>query len=689
MSGRNQTPATTRQTRSRAQTPLPALPTRQSHAYGAQGKAAIASQVNTTQSGFQNAFANNTRKRGTTREPTRDPSPEGAAPSNNNRFRKKTKAPELVPRAETYVDDEPEVEDEPALEQERAPKTNGFAWNGPGRQAILESTPDDARPATSLQNSALYTASHGPPPPPPPPPRQPTDPFGRNPERQEAHARPERFQPNSFMVFIHTLPRYLRRLVSDANGLKGILSIVLLTIAALIAMARLPLPNSLAQLRHHALVETAWIIGLPGYSSPKELQLRWEMFLNDDAFWDLLPPNQTIPSLQYGINAHFKSRLDKADNATEAMRQTIAVQQAAIAELQRILPRTIVTEEVDGEWQIPAHFWKALSDKMTRPSDSSEIWDHFIQSNEEKLQAVFLGVLDQEMDNVASRHQLVSKDAFQAAMVANNRLMEEEMAETLHKFRTEILTEARDVAKDTLEKSEIMAMARANIAALGNANVVYNTDKALRQVNYLSVGSGAAIDPRTTSKTQHPSNTWYYWLGTKFGIWTQVPNPPSSAIQAWDETTQCWCSANSTEHRAQLGVRLSRKIWPTELTIEHAPAMATRNIAAAPKDFEVWFELDPAEADRIYEEIGGKTSRFAGDRPCSSTPPDDLRPWACLMTDWYDIDSHNFVQSFKFFPDMQSHGISTNRVVFRVTDNWGADHTCMYRWRLAGEEVPQ
>ncbi|KXT16574.1 hypothetical protein AC579_6299 [Pseudocercospora musae] len=682
MSVRNQTPATTRQTRSRAQTPLPALPTRQSHAYGAQGKAAIASQVNTTQSGFQNAFANNTRKRGTTRDPTRDPSLGVLVPSNNSRFRSKTQASEPVPQ------EEPHVDDEPVSEEERPPKTNGFDWTVTGRRRVMESTPDDARPATSLQNSALYAASQGPPPPPPPPPSQQTEPPSRTLERQEGHGRAERFQPNSFMVFIHTLPRYLRRIMSDTNsGLKGILSIVLLTIAALIAMARLPLPHSLAQLRHHALMETAWIIGLPGYSSPKELQLRWDMFMNDDSFWDLLPPNQTIPSMQYGINAHFKSRLEKADNATEAMRHTIAVQQAAISELQRILPHTIVTEEANGEWQIPAHFWKALSDKMTRPSDSSEIWDHFIQSNEEKLQAMILGVLDREMDDVATRHRLVSKDAFQAAMVANNRLMEEEMGETLRSFRTEILTEVRDVAKDTLEKSEVMAMARANIAALGNANVVFNTDKALRQVNYLSPGNGAAIDPHTTSKTKQPHDGWWYKLHAKIGWLTQYPNPPSAAIQPWEENTQCWCSANSSEHRAQLGVRLGYTIFPTELTIEHAPALATRDIAAAPKDFEVWVELDPAEAPRIYEDLGGQISRFSGDRPCSSTPPDDVRAWVCLMTDWYDTSSHNFVQSFKFYPDMQSYGISTSRVVIRVTDNYGADHTCMYRWRLTGEDV--
>ncbi|KXT01793.1 hypothetical protein AC578_1980 [Pseudocercospora eumusae] len=666
MSGRNQTPATTRQTRSRAQTPLPALPTRQSHAYGAQGKAAIASQVNTTQSGFQNAFANNTRKRGTTREPTRDPSPEAAAPSNNSRFRKKTKAPEPVPLEEPHVSDEPEVEDEPAFEEEHAPKTNGFDWSGPRRPRIMESTPDDARPATSLQNSALYAASRGPPPPPPPPPNQPTQPFSRTSERREDHARAERFQPNSFM---------------------GTLSIVALTIIALIAMFRMPLPHSLAQLRHHAKMETAWMIGLPGYSVPKELQLRWEMFMNDDTFWNLLPPNQTIPSLQYGINAHFKSRLDRADNATEAIRKTIAVQQAAIAELKRILPHTIVTEEVDGEWHIPAQFWKALSDKMTRPSDSSEIWDHFIQSNEEKLQAVFLGVLDQEMGNVATRHRLVSKDAFQAAMVANNRLMEEEMAETLRNFRTEILTEARDVAKDTLEKSEVMAMARANIAALGNANVLFNTDKTLREVNYLSPGNGAAIDPQTTSKTKLPDDGWWYKFHAWIGWFSQFPNPPSAAIQPWEQNTQCWCSANSTEHRAQLGVRLAYTIFPTELTIEHPPALATRDIAAAPKDFEVWVELDPTEAPRIYEDLGGKISRFSGDRPCSSTPPDDVKEWVCLMTDWYDISDHSFVQSFKFYPDMRSYGISTDRVVIRVMDNYGADHTCMYRWRLTGEEA--
>lgn len=637
-------------TRSRAQTPLPALPTKQSHAYGAQGKAQLSHQVSTSAADFSQTFA-------------------------KSRARGSTRAPSVQPSVSTTPAPQKQAHKPQALRDESESIINGPA---------LDTTVDDdgaendgeVRPATSLHHSAAYvspTAARGERSPPPPPSRQ----------EGGAHA------PANIRVFIHTLPKYIKHVVNDTNmprvkdfllmSLPGII-IGLLLAALLLAVGAVPLPLELEAFRGK-------VLGLT------DVPLRWARFTHEEAFRLHLAPNISYPDVQVAINQVLLNRIDGNINTTRDLAAEIAVQSHAIAELNRILPNTIVATLDNGQYVVPPTFWQALVDKMSS-NDGAPLWDGFIATNNAKIASMALDAVNGDLQNGELADRLLTKEVFHEAIRESNRRMHSDLHTEMRQIKTETLREAMVLYKDYLEKSEIMAMARAEIAAVSQSNVVFNIDKALREVNYFSVGMGALVDPKYTSKTRHPrTNTLGKWLVSKTGVVTKKPHPPAIALLPWSEATDCWCadSTTSEEGMAQLAVKLQRKIYPRELTIEHIPGPATRDIASAPKDFEVWVQLDNAtEAARVQEHLDIHIPpRFDDFQDgCVGKPPSGEKNWVCVAADRYHIHSHNFIQSFIIWPATEHMQMAASRIAVRVLRNWGSeDHTCMYRVRITGSEV--
>jgi Sad1 / UNC-like C-terminal. len=50
----------------------------------------------------------------------------------------------------------------------------------------------------------------------------------------------------------------------------------------------------------------------------------------------------------------------------------------------------------------------------------------------------------------------------------------------------------------------------------------------------------------------------------------------------------------------------------------------------------------------------------------------------------YDLHSPDYAQTFKLNTIVDVSTIRVDKVVFRVTSNWGANHTCIYRFKLHG-----
>ncbi|KXG47322.1 uncharacterized protein PGRI_011920 [Penicillium griseofulvum] len=266
--------------------------------------------------------------------------------------------------------------------------------------------------------------------------------------------------------------------------------------------------------------------------------------------------------------------------------------------------------------------------------------------------------------------------------------------------------------------------------------------KPVYKVNFLSVALGAMIDPAKTSPTlgskQSTSLRALIWASSFVSRRTiRAPQSPISALTTWEEVGDCWCSAprNGT---TQLSVLLGRDIVAEELVVEHIPVGASLEPDAAPRTIEVWarFKVNPhktpIKAKPTAEARPGRGFlKVFGDATVSQPPPPTQAPSSretglggflipgigslhALVMDLlrrsnpfeppsaysddpilgpnfyrigkveYDLHSPDYAQTFKLNTIVDVSTIRVDMVVFRVTSNWGANHTCIYRFKLHG-----
>ena len=248
------------------------------------------------------------------------------------------------------------------------------------------------------------------------------------------------------------------------------------------------------------------------------------------------------------------------------------------------------------------------------------------------------------------------------------------------------------------------------------------------EFNYLSAMSGARIDPSLTSSTLKGTEGWIKKIYSS--VWTpQEPNKPIAALMPWDDAEDAWCAApakpdklepdnnDGTHTRAQLAVVMKHSMYPTSFTIEHVPQTGTVDIATAPRWVELWIHVpDLALRDRLTEHINTVigTRRLPEYDADGNQKPDpsaflgrDIRPTADVAmaeqrkhnlgndhtppSDFvrvgkfhYNIEERRFIQIFELPVDLVGW-VQTNKVLIRVTQNYGREWTCFYRVRLQGQ----
>lgn len=266
--------------------------------------------------------------------------------------------------------------------------------------------------------------------------------------------------------------------------------------------------------------------------------------------------------------------------------------------------------------------------------------------------------------------------------------------------------------------------------------------KPVYKVNFLSVALGAIIDPAKTSPTLGPKQSaslrallWATSFATRRAL--RAPQSPLSALSTWEEVGDCWCSA-PRNGITQLSVLLGRDIVAEELVIEHIPVGASLEPEAAPRTIELWarFKVNPhktpVKAKPTPEARPGRGFlKLFGDATVSQAPPSTQAPSSRetglggflipgigslhgLVMDLlrrsnpfeppsaysddpilgpnfyrigkveYDLHSPDYAQTFKLNTIVDVSTIRVDKVVFRVTSNWGANHTCIYRFKLHG-----
>ncbi|KAJ5250664.1 hypothetical protein N7489_001074 [Penicillium chrysogenum] len=288
--------------------------------------------------------------------------------------------------------------------------------------------------------------------------------------------------------------------------------------------------------------------------------------------------------------------------------------------------------------------------------------------------------------------------------------------DVLHSIRSQV--SKMDAQMSSL--SNEVSSARSELS-LSNAHDSTPTDaslhrKPVHKVNFLSVALGAMIDPAKTSPT----------LGPKQGASLRALLWASSFVAPRNGTSQ-------------LSVLLGRDIVAEELIVEHIPVGASLEPEAAPRTIEVWarFKVNPhkapVKAKPTPEARPGRVGfmKLFGDATVTQEPPSTQAPSSretglggflipgigslhALVMDLlrrsnpfeppsaysddpilgpnfyrigkveYDLHSPDYAQAFKLNTIVDVSTIRVDKVVFRVTSNWGADHTCIYRFKLHG-----
>ena len=381
---------------------------------------------------------------------------------------------------------------------------------------------------------------------------------------------------------------------------------------------------------------------------------------------------------QFAINISHMVRLERLEKRMTAVEQKVGIHNSTLNMIEGLLPQAIVVREVNGQWEIPELFWRALHEKMS--DGASPLWDAFLNGNQQRLADMSESTARRTIGDAVDKGHVLSVEMFREAIGENFATMEQHFGEQLRKSERLMLSkmkeEARLTTTETIEKTPIYRLSKLQANALAYANLLKNTQEAMQSINFFSPGLGARVNPHGTSLTYKKAGRGWFEV---------LPNPPITALQRWEEAGDCWCAAPSTETgRAQVEIIMAQDVYPEHLIIEHMPSRGTLQINAAPRVLELWLEAPSANRAAEISEMLEEDVLAHGRGVCGEAPS---KKHICIGKGEYDIHHDNWVQGFGMFRPMDGSGIAGRKLVVRVTGNWGADYTCLYRLRLTGQRV--
>ena len=473
-------------------------------------------------------------------------------------------------------------------------------------------------------------------------------------------------EPWSASVFLRAIPKYIWK-NKGALLLGGLL---------LTAGATMPMPGYVGQRRDEMVRGVKIFAGLPGYDQPPTyLEATWNFLRYNHTMVMEDLPTHNLPGLQWSININFLSRIQYLEDATTWL-------QGNVTELQEYLPTRMVVDVVDGEMVLKEEFWKAVLAKL---EGSEVLYDRFTASNGHLVQEMTDSAVSQHFDNALDSQRLLDREAVMDLVYENNQKLAARFSQLLKEATGDVLRDAQSiaasVATETVKRTP--SDAQFQLALMAKSNLLHNTIEALHMVNHLSFNLGARVDPYNTSPGQAKSKGFVarLWMGGRIS----AGKPPAYALTKWEEMGDCWCAAESEDTgKAQLAVVLGHEVSPEYLIIDHIPARGTLGIASAPRDFELWAETGSVEQANIFRE---KITELFDDhnvQSCMTASSPPSKSAVCVGQGRYNIHGDNWVQTFQTFVDSRNIGLTTNKIFFRATSNWGAPHTCIYRLRLTG-----
>jgi SUN domain-containing protein 1/2 len=407
----------------------------------------------------------------------------------------------------------------------------------------------------------------------------------------------------------------------------------------------------------------------PGERVPNKTQalLTWKWgdgSLDDNLMWSRMWKNHN----------EYVAKFEDVESAIDKKYHGI---NSAIDKIKEDLPMLIVIRRhPDERLEITDDFWNALLSKAQSKSDDAT-WMQFLKANSQKVQSLD----SRPIDTSTARPQIINRDEFADAMRKQYAILsgdiERKIAEALKTQETQI----KSLIHDEIRKARMDSI---RLQSLAQSNLLANYELNLKKHNYFSTGLGALIEPGLTSSTHDGRSSSFAsrhlsWLTGRYLSIGRRANPPIAALARWDEFGECWCAApNPIRGYAQLGVTLPRRMFPKQVTVEHAPISMSPsgNIKNAPRTIELW-----AKTDQPIKHVYGQSHTDCMD-------PNGLvgQGYVCLGDFKYDIYGANHVQTFNLDAELT---IPTARVVVQVTSNWGAPNTCIYRVRLHGDDAEE
>lgn len=328
-------------------------------------------------------------------------------------------------------------------------------------------------------------------------------------------------------------------------------------------------------------------------------------------------------------------------------------------------PHFLIVRREDNTNVITDEFWHALLNKSVSP-EGEAAWNAFLEQNEQRLQSIFGKAISHDAKD--PHPEVVSKEEFLRLMQESYQKLSAQVDERVFQAIQGHASQIKAIAQAETQKAMIDAI---RLHTLAQSNLLASYELNLRKVNYFSIGLGATVDPRHTSTTFSRRRPWWTRPGT-----SRPRNPPSAALDKWEEPGDCWCAAPNPSllGGAQLTVSLPKPVFPQQVTIEHLPMsmMPNKRITNAPRTVELWVETDQSAQYQYAHQ----------QEPCQDGPAG----WTCLGSFIYNIHASNHQQTFDL--DARS-SVPVTKAMLRVTSNWGADHTCLYRVRLHGRDAEE
>ncbi|XP_003470418.1 SUN domain-containing protein 2 isoform X2 [Cavia porcellus] len=291
----------------------------------------------------------------------------------------------------------------------------------------------------------------------------------------------------------------------------------------------------------------------------------------------------------------------------------------------------------------------ALTLKQSTVEDEVGLLPQKIQAVREEVESQFPAWVGHFLlQGGGTRAGLLQREEVQAQL----QELESKILAHVTKMQGRSAQEAAALLGQTLQKEGVVGVTEEQVHRIVKQALQRYSEDRIGMVDYALESGGASVISTRCSETYETKTALLSLFGIPLWYHSQSPRV---ILQPDVHPGNCWAFQGPQGFAV---VRLSARIRPTAVTLEHVPKALSPNstISSAPKDFSI-FGFD-----------------------------EDLQQEGSLLgTFTYDQDGEP-IQTFYF----QTPKMATYQVVeLRILTNWGhPEYTCIYRFRVHGEPAP-